>query len=411
MTKKYCVYCGTEYSMEDKFCFKCGAKVNIKESMETPVKSSKVSDYYIPEPTTEEPRKQSKINVKKFITVTFIIGVILVPIFVTMGVLSIKVPLGTLDYEVPLTSIYDLDLVIDNDIGSITITYDDTISNVFEAELYVKGGLKASLSDAVNFDHEVVNNRTIISFNSGERLFSYFSMKSILYEIEILVNPIAIYNFEIITATGNIDFYLDDNDVQIENLSLITSTGSIEFESGATNNVTMQDVLLRSSTESITFDMSKATNTMMHDLYLVGTTGSIYANLGTNAALFSDDIIIQTSTGSIKVYYKDIILTDNIIWHIETSTGSITMGIEQTVLPALNVTSVFDIQTSTGSISVDCQIDSNIGIEMNADTSTGSITIPGGSNYYISPNYETANIQYSFILITSTGSITASVEN
>ncbi|MHA1308725.1 MAG: zinc ribbon domain-containing protein [Candidatus Heimdallarchaeota archaeon] len=386
MAKKYCVYCGTEFSTEDKFCFKCGAKVNLKESVEIPVKSSDVSDYYIPETTTQKPRRRSKISAKKIITTAVIIGAILIPLSITMGVLSIKVPLGTLEYEVPNAGILDLDLVVDNEIGSVSITYDDSISNLFEAELIVKGGLKAKIEDAINFEHEVVGNRTVISFDSGDEIFSYFSLKSIIYEINILVNPIAVYDFNIITATG-----------------------SIEFNSDNTNDVAMGDVSLKSSTGSVIFNFGNTINTSIQDLSLECSTGSIYADLGTNTTLFGDVIGIYTSTGSIRFYYEDIILTDDILWNIKTSTGSITLGIEQNILPAVNITSTFDVQTSTGSITLGCELDTDIGIEINAGTSTGSISLPNGHDYYVSANYATANLQYSFVLLTSTGSVSASV--
>lgn len=410
MAKKYCAYCGTEFSADDQFCFKCGAKVNVKESVETPVKNSDVSDYYIPETTTQEPRRKSKPNVKKIVTVVVIIGALLIPLSITMGVLSIKVPLGTLEYEVPDTGILDLDLIIDNEVGSISITYDDSISNLFEAEIEVKGSLKADFEDAVNFEHEVVGNTTIISFDSGDQIFSYFSLKSIVYEIEIFVNPNAVYDFDIITATGSIDFYLDGNDdVEIKDINLLTSTGSIEFYSDNTNNVTMGDVTLKSSTGSITFDLSDATNTAINGLSLECSTGSVNVDLGKNMELFDDAVGIYTSTGSIHFYYEDIILVDDILWNIETSTGSITLGIEQNVLPAVNITSIFDVQTSTGSITVDCELDVGIGVEIDAATSTGSITLPNGNDYYLSPNYATAILQHSFILATSTGSVSASL--
>ncbi|MHA1354620.1 MAG: hypothetical protein ACTSR1_05555, partial [Candidatus Heimdallarchaeota archaeon] len=393
-----------EFSATDQFCFKCGAKVNVEESVETPVKSSDVSDYYIPESTTqEEPRRRSKANGKKIIVTVVIIAAILIPISITMGVLSIKVPLGTFEYEVPDTGILDIDLIVDNEVGSISITYDDSITNLFEAEIEVKGGIKAEFDDAVNFEHEVVGNTTVINFESGKQEFSFFNMKTIVYDIEIFVNPNAVYDFDIITATGSIDFYLDGNDdVQIDDITLLTSTGSIEFYSDNTDNVTMGDVSLKSSTGSVTFDIG-------NDLTLECSTGSVYVDLGTNTALFDDIVGILTSTGSIHFYYEDLILVDDILWNIETSTGSITLGIEQNILPSVNVTSIFDVQTSTGSITLDCELNTAIGVEIDAATSTGSITLPNGNDYYISPIYATADLQYSFILATSTGSVSASV--
>ena len=120
---------------------------------------------------------------------------------------------------------------------------------------------------------------------------------------------------------------------------------------------------------------------------------------------------ISTSTGSIDLQYKNILQYNDLIWNLDTSTGSITIYYEQATLPPVNCSSTYNVETSTGSIIVDCVIDAEIGIEMDADTSTGSITLPGNRNHYSSPDFTSKECQHSFILTTSTGSITASVSN
>ena len=74
-----------------------------------------------------------------------------------------------------------------------------------------------------------------------------------------------------------------------------------------------------------------------------------------------------------------------------------------------NSTMDFDMETSTGSIEVSCELNDQIGIEMAAETGTGSIDLPNGYSYYISTEFAQKSNQYTFAINTSTGSITANV--
>ncbi|NHJ86129.1 MAG: DUF4097 domain-containing protein [Asgard group archaeon] len=263
----------------------------------------------------------------------------------------------------------------------------------------------------MNFSHEIIGDVVVITFEFSNPIQNYFSMKTLIHNISIRFNPIAKVDYNVVTDTGSIDCDLDGKDnLVITEIYLATSTGSIDFISRSATNITIGDVSLQSSTGGVHFNFDNAQNTSLTNLNLFTSTGSILANLGKEMSLNCTDVDIETSTGSIDLIYEDIILNNDLDWAITTSTGSIDIIIVQTLISAVNVSSTFDVQTSTGSISVECDLVSDIGVEIDASTSTGSIVLPGPGSYYISPDFALKSIQYSFVLSTSTGSIEASID-
>ncbi len=414
LVEKFCVSCGTEISGADSFCFKCGAKiVNEEKEQHVPTEVASYS-YEERNEVSAKPDKviKSKRNYKPLIIIPIILGLILIPVATISTISSIKVSLGTLKYEIPSTDILSVDLIINNDVGSITIDYDASLDGLFEAEIEVRGGLRASLDDAVNFNHEVVGGKVVISFDTGYDIYRFLSMKQISHQIHVTLNPGAIVNFNVETSTGSIKVYLNGIDnITIEDISLISSTGSVKLIGDYVSNTTFGDVLMDTSTGSITFDMYASVDASIRGLTLGCSTGRIDAYLGEAMIINASTVDISTSTGSIELQYKNIIQYNDLIWNLDTSTGSIAIYYEQTTLPPVNCSSIYNVETSTGSITVDCLVNTELGIEMDADTSTGSINLPGDRNYYSSPDFLLKACQHSFILTTSTGSITASVSN
>lgn len=325
---------------------------------------------------------------------------------------SIRYELGSLDYEIPDMGITNANLDIYNDIGSITIYYDDSISNLFEAEIVVRGGLRASIDDAANFNHTITNDTVDIDFTYTNPIGTYWDMKSLNHDIVIYLNPIVAVSINAESGTGSVNCYVEElTNVVINDLHLASSTGSVDFYAYGMHNLSLGDVQLESSTGSIDFDLGDSTNTTITKFEIACSTGSIDVFLGTYTLLDCSVIDISTSTGSIDVMYTDIITTQDITWLVSTSTGSIDFFIEQTLAHQENVTMNYLLDTSTGSIDVYCEINDQIGIEMEADTSTGSINLPNGYSYYLSTEFALKNSQYTFVMNTSTGSITASVIN
>ena len=416
LDKKFCVSCGTAVTSADDFCFKCGAKIeNYKELNES---SGNVR--IIAERQTElddqdyviRKRRKPKKNRKPLLLIPLILGAIIIPLIIMGSISSIRTPIGTLTYDVPLTGITNVDLIVDNNVGSVNIVYDDSITNLFESFITVRGGLKATMDDAINFEHEVEGDKVIISFVDEAVFWSFLNRKSLSYEIDIWINPIAVVDFNIETSTGSISCSLDGNDnLLIKETSFSSSLGSVSFISGTVENTTIGDVYLESSTGSLLFDFQYSSAASITDLTMDTSTGTVKAYLGETMTINCTDITLSTSTGSVLLEYTNIIQLDDLDWNIYTSTGSITFVFEQTILSVNNCSSTYDLETSTGSITVNCEINTSIGIEMNAYTSTGGINLPSGGSYYSSPEFSLKTSQFSFTLLTSTGSITASVYN
>ena len=394
----------------------CGARVETKKvAPQEPIQyeenqfyENKANDQIIIQPK----KKLSKGALSAIIIIPVMIGLIILPFAAISIIGSINTPLGSLEYEVTSLEALDTKLVIDNSVGSVAIYYDNSITGLFKASIEVYGGIKATLDDAVNFEHQIINNQTIISFNSDIWFDSFWTMKQLSYEIIVQLNPNAMVDFDIVTSTGSSALHLNGLDnIEIQDLKLDSSTGSINVISEQTINTTIQDITLTTSTGSITFDFNEAINTQVKDIYIECSTGRVAAFLGENMLIDSYDVFIHTSTGSVILDYQNIILMNNVDLDLSTSTGSISVNINQNIINPTNFTAYFDIETSTGSITVDCNTNLDIGIEMQADTSTGSINLPGGFSHYISPDcYLKHNIYY-FTLITSTGSITAEINS
>jgi len=416
LDKKYCVSCGTAVTSADSFCFKCGAKVeNYKELNESSGNVRIIAerqyeldnqDYVI------KKRRKSKKNRKLLLLIPLILGVIIIPAIIMGSISSIRSSIGTLSYDVPSTGITDVNLIVDNNVGSVNIVYDDSITNLFESFITVRGGLKATMDDAINFAHEVVGDKVVIFFIDDAIFTSFLSLKSLSYEIDIWINPIAVVDFNIETSTGSISCSLDGNDnLLIKEVSFSSSTGSVNFITGTVENTTIGDVYIESSTGSLLFDFRYSIDASITDLTMDTSTGSVKAYLGETMTVNCTDITLSTSTGSVFLEYTNIIQLSDLDWNLDTSTGSITLDFEQTILPVNNCSSLYILETSTGSIIINCEINADIGIEMDAVTSTGSINLPDGGSYYSSPEFSLKSSQFSFTLMTSTGSITASVYN
>ena len=412
MSNKFCVYCSQELEENDKFCHKCGATVDNQKNI-SPVQNQddRLYSNSLATPVQKEKKQHSARNLKPLMLIPIILFSIALPLVIMSSLGSVRAPLGTLDYDISSMEYLDVELVIDNNIGLIEITYDDSMDNLFEARVDVRGGVKASIDDAKNFHHDVINNKTVITFDSSEDVFTYWSFKSLTYNLYISLNPDTIIDFAIYSSIGSISLDLDGiNDLIMNDVQLSSSTGSVDFYSGNAINTTLNDIDLSSSTGRILFDFDDAIGTTVNEITFTDSVGSITALLGEAMNINSADITMSTSTGSIELTFEDAIINADTNWDIETSTGSINIEFTQNIILPINFTAAFDVETSTGSINVDGEVASDLGIEISATISTGSRDIPGEFNYYTSSDYDLKNNQFSFTLLTSVGSITANIE-
>lgn len=224
------------------------------------------------------------------------------------------------------------------------------------------GRSEAKIEDAINFTATTAGGKVIISFDSGDPTWKW-SDKDVFYQkIFIKINPNAIAEYDIITTTGSIN---------------------LDFDSLTESEILKLDVAV--------------------------TTGSIDADFGDNTFLNTTEVSLVTTTGSIDVISQKVKFGNDIYWTITTTTGSIDLTVNQIIIPSDNYVATYDATTNTGSIDLLYTLDENdFGIRITAQTTTGSIGIPGGGNLYESTDYALKLIKYIFDLDTTTGSISAS---
>lgn len=385
MSDRFCTNCGTNLTGEAIFCHMCGASIQDIQGVPTamPIKTDPH-----PGPVKKygpaRPYRPVRQRPKLLGFVFGMIALMVVP-FIIMGIFGVInfTDIGTLNFEVESLAVTNMDLEIDNDVGSLDITYDATLTKLMVVTLEVRGRLGAELADARNF---VVTNDSLnhitVSFNSGKRNFWFWDKTVFDYDINIKLHPSVYANYTV------------DED-----------TGSITVSTNGIDNLNFSNVNLATNTGKVFMNLVGSTNTSIHDLELRTNTGRVDLNLGEQTFLNTDEVIVETDTGGVSLTYVDLIVLDDIVWDIKTDTGSITLSITQNLVLPYAYASVFHVDSSTGSISGVFIFNSTLGYNIYADTSTGSIDIPGPGDYYENPAYSTALNLYRFTLTTSTGSV------
>jgi hypothetical protein len=307
-------------------------------------------------------KKSKNGQVGIIIIVVIVLAIIagVVAVFVTRG--GPFTLIGETDYTYASTANLNLTLNIDNSVGTVEIETDDTLTSLLEARLEMWGRSEASLSDGKNFTDTTAGGKVIISFDSGTPTWAWTNKSAFYQKLFIKVNPDAIAEYDLTVITGSV---------------------ILDFDSIAESEIRM--------------------------LVVDVTTGSITADFGDNTFLNTSTVSLVTTTGSVTITSEDVKFKDDITWTISATTGSITLTIIQVAIPADNYTATYNANTTTGSVTLSYTLDENdFGIRILGDTTTGSVTIPGGGNLYESPGYATEPIKYIFDLETTTGSISAS---
>ncbi|MHA1121512.1 MAG: hypothetical protein ACTSPC_01705 [Candidatus Heimdallarchaeota archaeon] len=301
-----------------------------------------------------------------------IVGIIIVIVIILAiigGVLAVFLTrggpftlIGETDYTYAPTANLNLTLNIANAAGNIEIDYDDTLVSLMDARLEFWGRSEATIADAVNFTSSTAGGIVTISFESNDTTWKW-SDKDVFYQkLFIKINPDAIAKYIILTNAGSIN---------------------LDFDSTTESEIRMLDVTV--------------------------SAGSITVDFGDNTFLNTSTVSLVGSAGSIHVTSQDVKFVDDIAWTITTQAGSIDLIIDQVAIPADDYTATYDVSTSAGSIELLYTLaETDFGVSITAQTSTGSITLPGGGNTYQSSGYVTETIKYIFDLETSAGSVSAS---
>ncbi len=381
MSERFCTNCGNSLTQEAAFCHMCGARIQEIQGVPTAVPAKPA-----PQPEYVRPYRPIKQRPKLIGFVVGIVALFAVPmiIMMTLGAINFT-DLGTLDFEVNSLAYPNVDLEIDNDVGSLDITFDAALTKLIVVTMEVRGRPGADLADAKNFVSTVDGaDHITVSFNSGKRGFWFWDKTVFDYDIDIKLHPSVYANYTVDADTG----------------SITLSTSGIDY-------LNFSNVNMATNTGKVSMNLVGSTNTSIQELELHSDTGRVDVNLGVFTYLNNDEVIIETDTGGISLTYVDLIVPGDIVWDIQTETGGITLSITQNLNLTVESASVFHADTDTGSITATFVFNSTIGFNIYADTATGSISLPGPGSYYENSAYSTATTLYRFTLTTDTGSVTA----
>jgi len=384
ISEQFCTNCGTQLTSEAEFCHKCGYKIQIVKGVPAAIEPERAA------PTAkhtrlQEPRRARRRNTAVGIAIG-VIAALIVPIIIIgiFGAINF-VYIDTLEFDVESLSITEIDLIIDNNVGSIDIAYDESMTKLFEATLEVRGRPESNILDAENFVLLSETTKLVIQFEAGDYNFFFWNKKTFSYDIDITIHPNATVDFNVNSDTGSVTLIINGVD-----------------------NLELGDLILTSNTGTITLGMTGSVNTTIPELELVTDTGKINVDLGERTELNDTEVLIDTDTGSISFAYEDLILYQDIVWSIGTNTGSITLNIVQNLVLNWTYTAVYDVKTNTGSITMNFIFNASIGINIYGTTDTGSVNLPTPGEYYENSLYSTADNVHRFTLETDTGSVTAS---
>jgi hypothetical protein len=321
------------------------------------------------------------------------------------------------DYEYSNTYYYDpgvppsgLEKVsFHSDVGSITIKYNKTPTNYFveiALDIKLKGAFVEGKSFSDFFKPVTWLNKsvTVIRFSLDKKFTLFPIIQKI--NISIILRTDLIYDIIADTDTGSIGMIIPQN-IRLNNTDLDCSTGSILIESDD-NCVFDGNLDVKSSTGSIAVYAKKVNFTQ--GLYAYTSTGSLLLNF-TNC-IIGNDLTGTVSTGSISIKSYNMIYTQDSMWDFETSTGSVNVDILQYIDMGADITG--SLKTSTGSIDLTYKDNqSSVGASFFGSWATGSYSRSSsgggfgstGDNPFQSIDYGTATSTYTLSLTTGTGSI------
>jgi len=303
-----------------------------------------------------------------------ILGSVIGAIVVTAGVLSAIILtqsearfgyslIDRIDYTYDSESetITTINLNIFNAEGSIFISYEENLENMFEAENRFFGKSSAIIEDASNFTEIEIGDTVSISFDAP-----------------------AIYN-----TSDDRSFY---NNLHIK----IRTDMTVKY------NITTD-----TSDIYLIFD-SVLTQTLIAQLNVFSNKGDVSIHFGDNTAVNSTSLNTHILTGSLDINFDAVKLYSTIdMWNITSSDGSIDLHIDQSRV-INNYNASLNIETDTGKVSMRYKFNQETGLQVSAITSTGDITsdvvIPGPFTPYQNDVFP-ADENYIFSFKAGTGSI------
>jgi hypothetical protein len=409
MTIKYCPKCGAQIKENSRFCHQCGAIINWKEI--TPERDNnhyrigiqeqrergieEQEHYYLDENSSTRTKKVKKSNGLKVIAV---IAIALIASVAILTPISLLIAFGPLNYQYlestnytyEPTTIASTELEIYNQIGEVSIVYDNELSNLFDATIDIFGRKKADPNQAKTFQDSIItegsnSSKVKISFDSGIYLTGWLNPTALKYKITVRINPEAYIDFNVETSSGDISINNDGYSELIKISRFWFKTGSGDITATLPNNLKISNDDFKMKTSSGSINLNIGDNSFFEiDNFTIETgSGDINIQYGSSVTIISNYMIISTSSGSNDHYldHNNTIMTSQ----LEISTGSGDIEFDVSNGAFLLEASTVDFSTSSGQIW--CELPSQTNITLSDSlcllTGSGDIHFDFGSNTII----------------------------
>ncbi|MHA2105711.1 MAG: DUF4097 family beta strand repeat-containing protein, partial [Candidatus Hodarchaeales archaeon] len=144
---------------------------------------------------------------------------------------------------------------------------------------------------------------------------------------------------------------------------------------------------------------------LLSKLDLTVSSGSINLDL-VNSNITTDFVSLTTSSGAINLFIADNVFVVNTTWNLLTSSGTISLGIEQPSSSINPFAQTFNIEASSGVIDIVTNLHSSFGVFATGTSSSGSVQLYDEERTsYKSSNYDSSSNRFIFDLLVSSGLI------
>lgn len=347
----YCSKCGAELDEDTKFCPKCGTPVG--PPVARPVMK----------------REKRPINVLAIVLIALLVIAAVIVAIVAITFLPIRAVDAERRMSVPYTSGIDtLNLDLIADVASVNIAFEDladevqSSSIILDASATARAGVFASPDSLERFmpvwhDETEGNVLTVTVRQDVDTLdWRWYSSLKITFDIRI-------------------DLSMDTS------LDIRTGTGGILVDTEAGVN--------------------------LNSLSLEATTGGVEANL-VNDVVVAGDISVETTTGGVKLYWENVIVTNDIQVDALTTTGGVVVDVKQDEELLWNVDMKAD--ATTGGVDFAVEIQGDVGAKIEYTVTTGGIDVDrqvgfSGTAFLLRSDNYPASHNFDVILETTTGGI------
>jgi len=158
--------------------------------------------------------------------------------------------------------------------------------------------------------------------------------------------------------------------------------------------------------------MDTRAGVVLKSLSLEATTGAVEANFVEDVTV-AGDVSVTTTTGGVKFSWHNVIVTNNILVNVRTTTGGVDTNVIQDKGLLRNVT--LNVEATTGGVNFVTELQSDVGAKIESSTTIGVINIrrkvgfSGTTSLLQSDNYP-AGSNFNISLKTTTGGITIDAE-